>query len=87
MTAMPSTALISEPEGTDGAEDGKCASRPLLGAISSNNSNNNIDTSNNGSNLMRMDFSMFMGANAENCDPCMRLPQPKLAQKANSAED
>lgn len=85
MIAMPSSALISEPEGSDGADDGMCASRPLVDTIPINN-NTNIDIANNGNNQMRMDFSTFMSQGAENCDPQMRLPQPKLAQKANSAE-
>ena len=74
MIAMPSSALISEPEGSDGAEDGKCASRPQLGTLPINN-NNNIDFANTGNNnLMRMDFSTFMSQGSENCNPQMRLP-------------
>lgn len=78
MTAAPSSALISELDSTDGAEDGKCASRPLLGALPTNNSQ--YMDMNGSRNLMRMDFSMFMPQrDAENHDPCMRLPQPVLA--------
>ena len=94
-TAPTSTsALISDQDVSDGAEDGKSASRPLLGALSANNNifNMNNTRCNNDSGYLNC-FSSPMSQQAdasmltENCNPFMQLPQPRMMQKAGSTGD